>query len=66
MALSFMLPFLLKSFGNISNYSTVSCNQFDWFHQSENQRDCWKQSLRIKYLTKSSGVKVGSLKSLGF
>ena len=66
MALSFMLSFSLKSFGNISNYSTVSCNEFDWFHQPENQRDCWKQSLCTKCLTKSSGLKVGGLKSLGF
>ena len=66
MALSFMLPFSLKSFGNIWNYSTVSFNQFDWFHQPENQRDCWKQSPRTKCLTKSSGVKVGGLKSSGF
>ena len=60
------MPFSLKSFWNISNYSSVSCNQYDWFDQPENQRDCWKQSLFTKCLTNSSGVKVGGLKSLGF
>ena len=67
MSLLFTLSFLLKSFENISSCSIFYCDQFGWFHQPENHRDCWKQSLRAKYLGKSSGVEVVCLKCpLGF